>query len=49
MILNSSPKMIPDIYSSNLRILIGRLLDKDASNRPSSEELHKIILCEMRD
>jgi serine/threonine protein kinase len=43
MILNASPKMIPDFYSNNLKIIIGRLLDKNPQNRPSSEELLKII------
>jgi serine/threonine protein kinase len=40
--------MIPDFYSNNLRILIGRLLDKNPNNRPTSEELLKIIGEEQR-
>jgi hypothetical protein len=39
MILNSSPKMIPDVYSSNLSITISQLLDKNPQGRPSSEDL----------
>ena len=48
LILNASPKMIPDSYSNNLRILISRLLDKNPQNRPSSEELLNIITTEHR-
>lgn len=40
--------MIPDFYSNNLRILISRLLDKDPNNRPTSEELLKILANEQR-
>jgi hypothetical protein len=48
MILNASPKMIPEMYSNNLKIIIGSLLDKNPQNRPSSEELLKIISNEHR-
>lgn len=48
LILNSSPKVIPDCYSSNLKIIITRLLDKNPSNRPSSEELNAIMKNEAR-
>jgi len=43
MILNSSPKMIPESYSSNLKIVISRLLEKNPINRPSAEELSTIL------
>lgn len=43
MILNSSPKLIPETYSTNLQILINQMLEKNPMNRPSSEELSKII------
>jgi hypothetical protein len=39
MILNSSPKILDDKYSNNLKILISSLLDKNPVNRPSSEDL----------
>lgn len=48
LILNSSPKMIPDEYTGNLRIIIARLLDKNPMNRPSAEELCHIFGNEMR-
>ena len=43
MILNSSPKLIPNTYSSILQLLINQLLDKNPMNRPTAEELCKII------
>lgn len=48
IILNATPKMIPDFYSNNLRIIIGRLLDKDPQNRPSSDEMISIVQTEYR-
>ena len=48
LILNSSPKIIPDKYSVNLKILINRLLDKNPENRPSSDELCDLLNDEHR-
>jgi hypothetical protein len=43
MILNFSPKILDDMYSNNLKILISSLLDKNPVNRPSSEDLLEIM------
>ena len=48
LILNSSPKIIPERYSVNLKILINRLLDKNPINRPNSDELCDLLNDEHR-
>jgi serine/threonine protein kinase len=42
-ILHSTPKSLPENYSNRLRIVIQRLLEKDASRRLSAAELLTLI------
>ena len=48
--MHECPNFVPDIYySSNLQIVIARLLEKNPQNRPSSEELLRLIPDDMSD
>ena len=42
--MHECPNFVPDtFYSTNLQIVIARLLEKNPQNRPSSDELLRLI------